>query len=114
MRLPNAHLAQVEREKITGYLLAEDPVHSRGKSLFFSSFGFRADHWEAFAAALSTQGGSQDVAEVEGTPFGPRYSVDGILETPDGRNPLVTTVWQVDRGEIHPRLITAYRYRRRG
>ena len=42
------------------------------------------------------------------TGFGPRNEVDGELRTPDGRSPRVRTVWQVDKGQIAPRLITAY------
>jgi hypothetical protein len=40
--------------------------------------------------------------------FGPRYEVDGELTAPDGRRPRIRSVWQVDEGEIAPRLITAY------
>ncbi len=42
------------------------------------------------------------------TGFGPRYEVDGELNAPDGRRPRLRTVWQLDRGQIAPRLITAY------
>jgi len=38
----------------------------------------------------------------------PRYEVDGPLNTPAGRTPYVRTVWQLDHGEVAPRLITAY------
>ena len=43
-----------------------------------------------------------------GTDYGMRYSVDGTIETPDGRSPGVRTVWQVDTGDGRPRLVTAY------
>ena len=112
MRLPNAEWAQIDKEKITAYLLAEDQSQSRGKSGFFSSFGFRADQWEVLAEALAIQGASHEVSEVEETRFGPRYSVEGVLNTPDGRNPLVRTVWQFDRGYNYPRFITAHPFRR--
>ena len=42
------------------------------------------------------------------TGLGPRYEVEGELLAPDGRRPRVRTVWQVDTGQIAPRLITAY------
>jgi hypothetical protein len=42
------------------------------------------------------------------TGFGPRYEVEGKLHAPDGRSPLIRSVWQLDRGEVAPRLITAY------
>ena len=40
--------------------------------------------------------------------FGPRYEVEGTMAAPDGRRPRVRTVWQMDKGQIAPRLITAY------
>ena len=42
------------------------------------------------------------------TGFGPRYEVHGELETPDGRRPLICTVWQLNADQTAPRLITAY------
>jgi hypothetical protein len=38
----------------------------------------------------------------------PRYEVEGALKTPVGREPMVRSVWQFDKGEVAPRLITAY------
>jgi hypothetical protein len=35
-------------------------------------------------------------------------SVEAEIEAPDGRRPRVRTVWQLDKGQIAPRLITAY------
>jgi hypothetical protein len=108
MKLPNPELAKVEREKITGYLL--NPVHRYGasKARFFGAFGFRIDEWEVFATALREHGQRNEVTRTTDTPFGPRYEVDGTLSAPDGRAPRVRTVWQLDEGEIAPRLITAY------
>lgn len=37
-----------------------------------------------------------------------RYQVEGSLAAPDGRRPLVRTIWQMDEGQLAPRLITAY------
>ena len=40
--------------------------------------------------------------------LGPRYQVEGRLKAPDGRSPRVRSVWQLDHGEVEPRLIKAY------
>ena len=33
--------------------------------------------------------------------YGTRYSVDGLLETPDSRNPYVRTVWIIEKQLQH-------------
>ena len=108
MKLPNAKLAFVEREKVVEYLL--NPAHRYGasKARFFGAFGFRAEQWETFARALREHGQNHDVMKVHETGFGPRYEVGGTLRAPDGRRPLVRTVWQQDHAAPAPRLITAY------
>ena len=108
MKLPNAPLAVVEREKVTGYLL--NPGHRYGvsKARFFTGFGFRVEDWEALARALLEHGQPHDVSSERETGFGPRYEVDGPLNTPDGRTPRMRTVWQLDHGHVAPRRITAY------
>lgn len=42
------------------------------------------------------------------TGFGPRFEIEGPLETPCGLKPRIYTVWQLDEGELASRLITAY------
>jgi len=108
LKLPNAHLALVEREKITEYLLNTEHVYGASKARFFSAFGFDAEAWETLAQALREHGQRYAVSSARETLFGPRFEVEGDLNTPDGRTPRVRTVWQLDHGELAPRLITAY------
>ena len=108
MKLPNAERAWVERDKITGYLLNSAHRYGASKARFFGAFGFRAEQWETFAQALRQHGQDHDVTRVRETGFGPRCQVEGELRAPDGRHPRVCTVWQLDRGAVAPRLITAY------
>ena len=58
--------------------------------------------------ALREHGQRHEVSRATETGFGPRYEVEGELSVPDGRKPNVRTVWQLDHGEVAPRLITAY------
>ena len=108
MKLPNAHLLVVEREKIVDYLLNPAHRHGASKARYFAGFGVRAETWETLAEALREQGRRCEVANVKKIGFGPRYEVEGELPAPDGRRPCVRTVWQMDEGQIAPRLITAY------
>ena len=50
----------------------------------------------------------QPVAKSLASPHGRKYIVEGRIETPGGRTPLVRTVWIVDQGFDTPRLVTAY------
>ena len=107
MKLPNSQNAVVERAKVTGYLLATSSPRGKSKANFFVRFGFNTENWQAFADALKFQGATNEVVEITESVYGPRYQVNGIIETPDGRNPRVTTVWQYDIGTDYPRLLTA-------
>ena len=108
MKLPNAHLAIVEREKVVEYLLNTTHRYGATKARFFTGFGFRLEDWETLARALREHAQQHDVSTERETGFGPRYEVDGPLNAPDGRAPRMRTVWQLHRGEVAPRLITAY------
>ena len=113
LKVPNAHHARVDREKIADYLLSPDNPNSEGKPGFFSRFGFSVDRWEIFAEALRLHCLRNDIAEEVETSFGIKYVVIGVIETPDGRNPSVKTVWLVDSENANPRFITAVPVRRR-
>src|SRR5580658_8986687 len=105
MNLPNGESARVEKEKIIGYLLNASHPYGSSKASFFTRFGFTVEDWELFAERLRDHGSGHPVGRVTETVFGPRYNVDGKIVTPDGRNPTIRTVWQMDHGEPAPRLI---------
>ena len=92
MKLPNHQSAIVPKAKITDYLLSLDHRDGRGKALFFTRFGFSVGDWQVLAAALLEHAADHEVARVEQTPFGIRYIVEGSIQTPDGRTPLIRSV----------------------
>jgi hypothetical protein len=108
MKLPNPNELVVEREKIVDYLLNSAHRYGASKARFFTELGFRAEEWGRLAEALREHGRTQDVAGTRETVFGPRYVVEGQLNTPSGRCPRVRTVWQWDHATVAPRLISAY------
>jgi len=108
VRLPNADEAVVADEKIARYLLSPAHPTGRHKATFFRRFGFTADRPEEFMAALREHARQNEVARSDDTPFGTRYTAEGPLRAPDGRDPWVQTVWFVERGARLPRLVTAY------
>ena len=108
MKLPNPDTLIVERDKIADYLLNAAHRYGASKASFFAEFGFRIENWEQLADALREHGRTHEVTSQQETGFGPRYAVEGELNTPTGRRPRVRTVWQMDKGTIAPRLISAY------
>ncbi len=114
MKLPFAESAEVPRSKIVEYLLSEMSEAGKSKARFLLRFGFTVSLWEVLAAALKEHAQRYEVASIEIDPDrGTRYRLDGRLPTPDGRNPEMCTVWQIDTNSETPRFITAYPGRRR-
>ena len=108
MKLPNAGNAWVEQRKAADYLLALDHPDGGSKANFLFQFGFNSEQWQSLVETLRVHGASHEVTSVTETQHGPVFTVDGILITPDGRNPRIRTVWIIDHGSDAPRLITAY------
>lgn len=112
MKLPGAELAIVDQSKVVAYLLSESHPDGRSKAVFFSALGFSPHRWQTFARALREHGGAGEVASVSSSAYGKRYSVDGAIETPDGRDPWIRTVWIIDSDRRVPRLVTAHPLRK--
>lgn len=107
-RIPNAENALIDDAKISEYLLNPDHPSNGGKADYFLRFGFSAGRTGTMAAALLQHARDGELDEVGQTPFGTEYAIEGPLRTPDGRNPLVRTVWLWRTGEPGPHLVTAY------
>lgn len=112
MKLPNLECAFVRPEKITEYLLSENHPVGRHKAKFFFSFGFSLSSWRQLESALLIHLNQYDVSQIEATPFGTSYIIDGPLQTPDGRVPLMRTVWFIETGQTAPYFVTAYPLKR--
>lgn len=108
MKLPYAEHVRVDREKVTDYLLSPSHPDGSSKANFFTRYGFRVENWQILAEALRKHGQTHPVVKAVDSNYGSRYSVDGDLEVPDGRCPLVRTVWILAKGSAEPRLVTAY------
>ena len=108
MELPYSDQLRVDQAKIVDYLLSES--NGRGKAAFFLQCGFRPEHWAVLAEAIKVQARGHPVALAVDSPWGTRYSVDGPIDTPSGRQPRprVRTVWILEAGSEQPRLITAH------
>jgi len=108
MKLPVGTKTDVEREKISDYLLNPAHPENGGKAAFFEGMGFRQSEWETFAEALRSMATHGDVVRTTDSPHGRKYVIIGKLESPSGRVAMAQTIWIVDKGEQAARLVTAY------
>lgn len=107
-KLPNSDQAIVSEAKITRYLLDLTSKQGKPKAQFFIVFGFTMEAWQDLATALKRHALTHDVASTRETPYGTHYVIAGTLLTPDGRNPIIKTVWKILNDEQIPSFVTAY------
>ena len=105
MFVPNAAQAVIAAPKITDYLLTNP-----GKAKFFLAFGFTVAQWRVLRDALLRHVVTHEFVREIVLDDGVKYVVEGRLQSPDGRNPLVRSVWMIDGGRNSPRLISAYAF----
>lgn len=99
----------VAPEKITKYLLNLDHPKGAAKAKFFIGGGFSPDEPKALTEALKQHFRENEPTERERDRFGgERLVIDAPMEVPDGRRPMVRSVWGLDEGKMVPRLLTAH------
>ena len=108
MILPHLENALVPENKILQYLLNLNHPGGQNKARFFARFGFTQKTIYEFKNALLEICRDNQVLTVITTQFGSKYIIEGKLKTPDGRNPIITTVWIVENNSKIPKLVTAY------
>lgn len=106
--LPNAENAYVSREKLTDYLLSETHAVGKSKASFFRAHGYNDDNLYLLEQDLLSVPRYNEIDEELTSPYGTKYVVRGILETPRGTTIAVDTVWIVDPPYNRPRFVTAY------
>jgi hypothetical protein len=108
MKLPNYEKATVPKAKITDYLLSLTHRDGRSKAEFFMRFGFSSEQWEILAESLKCHAVYNEIAKTETSYFGTRYVIEGVIFSPDRRNPSVRSVWFIESGSDIPFFVTAY------
>lgn len=73
----------------------------------FNAFGFVPGNVERFRRALLDHPVGNEVHEARSGPYGTKFVVRCTIDTPDGRNPCIQTIW-IDDGDGMPRLVSAY------
>jgi hypothetical protein len=108
MKLPAVQEAIVPRTKITDYLLCLTHTNGQSKARFFLNQGFFIADWQELAEALKDLAQRNEVINVEKTPFGMRYVIDGKINSPNQRNLFIRTIWFIEHEKTIPIFVTAY------
>ena len=108
MKLPNGENAYIPPSKLKDYLLSDTHPVGKSKAKFFRGLGFNESHMEMLERGLISIAHTEEVKEVESSPHGMKYVVEGLLPTPDGRQVAVRTVWIIETNQGSPRFVTAY------
>lgn len=106
--MPNNEQSIVADNKITDYLLSETHEYGKHKAEFFRHFGFDLADIETFRTSLIQHSVDREIEVANNSEFGRKYKLKCELQTPDGRNPCIVTVWIAENDEDSPKLITAY------
>lgn len=108
MKIPNADSAVIAQEKLCSYLL--NPAHRRGgsKAKLLLSMGYSADDWQVLATDLRVHHLNAEVACEAESEYGKRYEIVAPLCGPGGSTVNFRSIWQIDTGTEHPRLITMH------
>lgn len=107
MGLPNAESAYVPPAKILDYLLADDHPKGSSKAKFLARFGFNREQWQILDQALLAHAVKYEIDTVDETQYGLVYVINGAIDTPDGRNPQIRSVWIIRYADDNPRFVTA-------
>jgi hypothetical protein len=108
VKLPGGDEARVPRDKVVRYLLAREHPEGGEKARFFLARGFDPRRPERLSEALREVAATGTVAETLRSEHGIKYIVDGAVESPDGTQVRLRTVWIVEPHDLRPRLVTAY------
>ena len=108
MNLPNREKAFISRSKIKDYLISPHHTIGRSKAKFFRMYGFDETNMDILERFLLKIAQTNEVTNLENSIHGTKYIIDGILDTPIGRNVSIRTIWIIEQNDNRPRFITAY------
>ena len=108
MKIPNSQNAFIPLSKLKDYLLSETHAVGKSKAKFFRAIGFKASNINLLEEKLVSIAHTENVTEINAAQYGTKYTIDGLLETPNNTFVKVRTIWIIEKKESSPRFVTAY------
>jgi hypothetical protein len=96
----------IPQEKLLQYLLL--PRAENDKSRFLATAGYNLANWKTLQHHLIQIAQNDKISESEGSPYGAKYSVCGVLTGPNGKTLHVTTIWITLEGTKETRFVTLF------
>ena len=109
MKLPNRKNANIKRKKLTDYLLSLTHKDGKSKAKFFREIGFNETNIVSFKRELLKIAKSNEVIKIDKTKskIVVKYIIDGVINSPYGKQYKVRTVWAIEVNSAIPHLATA-------
>ncbi|OUJ14290.1 DUF6883 domain-containing protein [Acetobacter sp. DsW_063] len=105
--VPGRAVASIDIKKVTHYLLNTGHPDGAGKAKFFIDRGFSPTLPQEMVESLLGHVRQRTILSQRESAHGTQYVVSCNIETPDGSNPCVRSVWIVRNNETIPRLVSA-------
>ncbi len=102
----------IERKKLVDYLISLTHPVGRSKAKFFRAIGFNEDSVDLLQSCLEAMARSEETIERIDTPYGAKHVIEGVLDTPSGKQVIIRTIWMESQNKVL-RFITAYPVRER-
>jgi hypothetical protein len=96
----------ISQEKLSRYLLL--PREENDKSKFLATAGYTLANWEVLERDLRELAKSQEISELETSPYGIKYVIRGTLDGPNGGRLRVVTVWITLEATGETRFVTVF------
>lgn len=107
--LPNYKLAKIPDEKVSGYALnIEHPIGKNKAVVFERILGYNLSNKDLLISRVRDGVNRYRALERPATQYGRPFEVRMLIKGANGRYAPVVTAWQIDSGEMEPRLVSLY------
>jgi hypothetical protein len=101
--------AIIAPSKLTEYLLVWKPEND--KSQWLENAGYTIDNWQELEDDLRIQILPLNAIYIETTRFGQLFQIIGTINTPNGSELNVRTIWIIEQDSGLTKFVTMYPYR---
>jgi hypothetical protein len=106
VELPNRTKAIVKDKKLYNFLLSETHPKGASRAKLLNIWGFNNDNANKLRQELLKIAKTQDVVNSSRNAYRTNYVIDGTINTPQGENKRIRTVWSIAQNKTTPSFTT--------